>query len=126
MMTPIRDARGRYLPGHTAGGPGRPKRQAEADYLARMTAICTVEYWDVIVKRAIHDAAHGDATARKWLGDYLLPRPPATLDIRATDAAILADVLKALQAHGLTASAVFNAMLAELATGGDDGRGDAD
>jgi len=67
-----RDARGRFAPGWK-GGPGRPRRQVEDDYLK---ALCdTVAPTDIveIAKRAVEDAKKGDSRARDWLSRYLLP-----------------------------------------------------
>lgn len=55
------------------GGPGRPKRSVELDYLKALNRAVSASQWDKIVKRAIADAIEGDAKARDWLSKYLLP-----------------------------------------------------
>lgn len=73
-MTDKRDAKGQFAKGN-AGGPGRPKRQTETEYLQTMAGACTLEDWGDIVQKAVADAKEGDARARKWLSSYLLGEP---------------------------------------------------
>jgi len=40
---------------------------------------CTAEDWKAIVGKAIEQARRGDATARKWLADYLVGEPEKNL-----------------------------------------------
>jgi hypothetical protein len=61
-----------------AGGPGRPPRVVERDYLVTMSDAVTLEDWRAIVARAVKDARDGDATARSWLSRHLLPPPPTS------------------------------------------------
>ena len=74
--TPDRDRRGRFAPGN-AGGPGRPRRRTEADYLAALSDQVPLDAWSQIVERAVGDAIAGDAKARDWLSKHLLPTPTA-------------------------------------------------
>ena len=69
-----RDANGRFLPGHP-GGPGRPRRAVEADYLAALSDAVPPEAWKRIVARAVEDGEKGDAKARDWLAAYLIGKP---------------------------------------------------
>lgn len=66
-----RDVRGKFAPGNP-GGPGRPRRSVEADYLRCLGEACTLEVWAEIVAAAAKAAKAGDAQARSWLGKYLL------------------------------------------------------
>ncbi len=66
-----RDAHGRFAKGHP-GGPGRPRRAVEQEYLATLNAAASLERWRQIIDRAIKDAIDGDARAREWLSQYLL------------------------------------------------------
>lgn len=68
----MRDARGRFATGN-GGGPGRPSREVETDYLSGMRAQVSPEDWNRIVRRAVSDAKRGGASAREWLSKYLLP-----------------------------------------------------
>jgi hypothetical protein len=68
---------GRFAPGN-AGGPGRPPRQTEREYLRAMLAGCTPEDWREIVDQAVEDAKGGDAKAREWLARYLVGMPYLT------------------------------------------------
>ena len=67
---------GRFATGNT-GGPGRPRRHIEADYLQMMTAACSPDAWREIVERAVNDAKTGDGRAREWLAGYVVGRPEA-------------------------------------------------
>ena len=70
-----RAANGQFLPGNP-GGPGRRKRQVEAEYLAAIAQVVTLEEWQAIIARAKVDALLGDRHARAWLGNYLVGRAP--------------------------------------------------
>lgn len=65
-----RDAAGRFAAGN-AGGPGRPRREVERQFLDATLAAVSVEDWSEIVKRAAADAKAGDAKARDWLARVL-------------------------------------------------------
>ena len=67
---------GRFAAGNS-GGPGRPKRQAEEDYLQTLSERIPLALWAEIVDKAASDAAAGDAKARDWLSKYLMPQPGA-------------------------------------------------
>ena len=69
-----RDHMGRFAAGNS-GGPGRPKRQAEEDYLQTLSERVPLDLWAEIVDKAASDAAAGDAKARDWLSKYLMPQP---------------------------------------------------
>lgn len=80
MSANDRDDRGRFLPSN-AGGPGRPPRVVEQEYLGVTQSKCTLEQWGTIVDRAVADATNGDAKARDWLSRYLLPQKSLDIDI---------------------------------------------
>ena len=65
---------GRFAPGNP-GGPGRPRRETERDYLRVMTEAVPLETWKAIVESAVRDAGQGDRAAREWLASYLMGRP---------------------------------------------------
>jgi hypothetical protein len=62
---------GRFLPGN-AGGPGRPRRAVETDYLRVLSDACPLDDWRIIVSRAVEDAQAGDARAREWISRFVL------------------------------------------------------
>lgn len=66
-----RDRGGKFAKGNP-GGPGRPSRAVERDYLAMLSDRCPPEVWAEVVDRAVEDARKGDAAARAWLSKYLL------------------------------------------------------
>ncbi len=66
-----RQTDGRFAPGN-AGGPGRPRRPVEEDYLRVLNEAVTVEDWAQVVRRAVEDAKQGDARARDWLSKHIL------------------------------------------------------
>lgn len=66
-----RDSKGKFTKGHP-GGPGRPKREVEYDYLNALSEGVSSADWMKIVKRAVADAAKGNDKARAWLSRYLI------------------------------------------------------
>jgi len=75
-MSNGRDSNGRFSRGN-AGGPGRPPRALEQDYLAAIGDVVSVADWHEIVGRALADAKRGDSRARSWLSQYLVGETPA-------------------------------------------------
>jgi len=69
-----RNPNGTFAEGNP-GGPGRPSRATERQYMAVVMAACDIDTWQAIVERAVADAKNGDSTARAWLASYLLGRP---------------------------------------------------
>jgi hypothetical protein len=71
---PIRDERGRFLPGNP-GGPGRPSKKQE---LLDQLATDHTPWEDVLAiwNKMIADAKAGDWRARDCLFRYILPPPP--------------------------------------------------
>lgn len=61
---------GRFEAGNP-GGPGRPRRSVESDYLRALSEACPLDMWQEVAK-AVTDAKAGDAQARAWLGRYLM------------------------------------------------------
>lgn len=68
---------GRFAIGNP-GGPGRPRRQTEADYLHVMMTTVTMDTWKNIVTAAVEAAQAGDHKAREWLARYLVGEPATT------------------------------------------------
>ena len=73
-MNSGRDNNGKFAAGN-AGGPGRPPRATERDYLVALSESCSTNDWQEIVTRAVDDAKDGDAKARAWLAGYLVGEP---------------------------------------------------
>ena len=87
-----RDGLGRFATGN-GGGPGRPKRATEAEYLRALSRIVSVEDLRAIARRAVADAKKGSARAREWVSNYLLgdpalKPPPSTRRRRRISAAV--------------------------------------
>jgi len=78
LMSIDRDENGRFADGN-AGGPGRPRRTIEREYLATLGDVVSLGEWREIVLRAVADAKAGDARARDWLSKYLVGAEPPTL-----------------------------------------------
>jgi len=70
-MSNGRDENGRFTPGNP-GGPGRPRRAIEAEYLAALSEVVTLDTWREIVSTAVERAKSGDARAREWIARYVL------------------------------------------------------
>jgi hypothetical protein len=73
-VSAVRDTNGRFVPGHS-GGPGRPRRAVETDYLAALSEAVPMETWRTIVAKAVEQATAGDAKAREWLCSHLVGKP---------------------------------------------------
>jgi hypothetical protein len=73
-----RNSDGTFSTGN-AGGPGRPRRAIELEYLAAVADACRPERWTRIVEAACVAAEAGDDKARQWLSKYLLGAEPPTL-----------------------------------------------
>jgi len=75
-----RDNQGRFSKGNP-GGPGRPRRAVEEDYLAALSDQLSIERWENIVTRAIEDAENGDHRARDWIARYALGPSPKVAEM---------------------------------------------
>ena len=81
-----RDSKGRFVKGNGAakgnkGGPGRPPKAREERYYEITVSTVTYNQWERIVRKAAQQAERGDATARKWLADYLVGTPEQNLNL---------------------------------------------
>ena len=75
-----RDNQGRFSKGNP-GGPGRPRRAVEEDYLAALSDQLSIERWENIVCKAIEDAENGDHRARDWIARYALGPSPKVAEM---------------------------------------------
>lgn len=73
-----RNVGGRFAKGNP-GGPGRPPRATEANYLIALTDVVTVDRWRAIVGRIASQAEAGNLKAAQWLGRLLLGTEPGRL-----------------------------------------------
>jgi len=74
-MSGGRNKGGQFSKGN-GGGPGRPRRAIEADYLKALTTSVALDDWRAVVARAVEDAKNGDPRARDWLSRYLVGSEP--------------------------------------------------
>ena len=81
-----RKSNGRFAQGNP-GGPGRPRRAVEREYLATISDAVPLDVWRKIVDRAVSEAtSYGGAKAREWLARYLLgDKPPSMLELAAAE-----------------------------------------
>ena len=85
MIAEGHNTKGRFAPGNP-GGPGRPRRAVERDYLAALSEAVTLADWRDIVKAAVLAAKQGDSKARDWLARYLLgEKPPPLTELAAAE-----------------------------------------
>ena len=77
-MANDRNLNGTFAPGN-AGGPGRPRRSVEREYLAALVEAVSPADWRAIVARAVADAKGGNPKAREWLSKHLLGDDPFAL-----------------------------------------------
>ena len=82
----VRDESGRFVKGNP-GGPGRPHRAVETDYLLALSDAVSLEDWKAICRRAVADALEGDGKARDWLTALLVRDAPTLIQIRAEELA---------------------------------------
>jgi hypothetical protein len=80
-MTAARKANGQFKKGKSGNPKGRPKKAREDRYFEITMTKCTFKEWGAIVQKAVDQAQRGDATARKWLSDYLIGPPQQRLDV---------------------------------------------
>jgi hypothetical protein len=73
-----RDEHGRFVAGN-AGGPGRPRRAIEREYLGVISNVVSLEDWREIVAHAVEVAKQGDDKARQWLAKYVVGDNPISL-----------------------------------------------
>jgi hypothetical protein len=111
-----RNRSGRFTAGNP-GGPGRPRRAVELDYLATLADAVPLRQWKKIVARAAGDAEQGDPKARRWLGEYLLGQKPEPLTTLAAKelAGTLDEEIQA-QAAGLRGSAFRKKIMNRLSS----------
>ena len=82
-----RQSSGRFAKGNP-GGPGRPRRAVEREYLAALNAAVSLDDWAKIVAKAVEDATDGDWRSREWVTRYLLGNePPSLLKLAAAESA---------------------------------------
>ena len=79
-----RDENGKFTKG-TGGGPGRPKREREAQYYRILEMAVSADDWSAICCKAVEQAKRGDAVARKFIADYLLGTPPQRIEHSGED-----------------------------------------
>lgn len=80
---------GHFAPGNP-GGPGRPRRAVEREYLRTVTDACPLDTWREIVEAAVTAARAGDAQARSFLAGHLIGKPgnrPPLAEMAAQDEA---------------------------------------
>jgi len=85
-METDRTSNGRFAFGNP-GGPGRPRRAVERQYLATLSETVSLDDWRDIVRVAMTFAKQGDAKARDWLTRYLIGENPINLAALAADEA---------------------------------------
>lgn len=77
-----RNSDGTFAKGNI-GGPGRPARPTEENYLRATVALCSIDDWKEIIKTAVAHAKGGDHRARQFLADILLKNAPSIFEMEA-------------------------------------------
>lgn len=72
------DERGRFAVGNP-GGPGRPRRAIESEYLRVLSDAVSLDDWREVVARAVSAAKDGDDKSRAWLARYVIGETPIGL-----------------------------------------------
>jgi hypothetical protein len=94
-----RDARGRFVAGNGASKGnrgGRPPKKREERYYEILISSVTFEDWKAIVKKAADQARRGDATARKWLADYIVGVPEQTQNVNIAGLPAISEIVAEL------------------------------
>src|SRR5262249_28067088 len=73
--------RGRPFKKGNPGGPGRPRREVEREYLGAILGVVSLDDWRLIVAKAKRDAIAGDRHAREWLSKYIVGDSPLLADL---------------------------------------------
>lgn len=110
---PERDTKGRFVKGNT-GGPGRPSRKAEAEYLNLTASKVPLDQWQHVVAKALDDALAGDKHARRWLSDHLIGRPSTPSLVAGIDSALFESFVNALRASNHEPAEVIMSVVTQL------------
>lgn len=110
-----RNQNGRFAQGNP-GGPGRPRRTVEREYMAALGDRVSIDAWNRVIDKALADAEAGDAKARDWLARYLLGAEPPSLLSLATDDATGQTVDKTIAENAELLAALGN-LKASMAAG---------
>jgi len=120
-MKKERDNNGRFANGNP-GGPGRPRRAVEQDYLAVLGDAVSLDDWRDVVARTVSDAKKGDARARDWLANYLIGSDPIQLaelaarELRGATSESFVDDVASKQANDEQWAATTKLLLGDLMT----------
>ena len=109
MSDSDRDPDGRFQKGGK-GGPGRPRRAIESDYLAKLSEAVPLALWQEIVAKAVDNAREGDHAARAWLARYLVGPPTGNGSAIVADEEAGVDPLAELISNTELKAALFEAM----------------
>lgn len=80
-----RDENGRFVKGQSGNPKGRPKKERSERYYEIAISACTYEDWRAVWKKAVEQAKRGNATARKFLADYLIGSPVRRTELSGRD-----------------------------------------
>ena len=80
-----RKANGQFASGISGNPKGRPPKEREERYYKITTTAVTFGDWRAIIKTAVAQAKEGDATARKFLADYIIGPPAQHHDITTSN-----------------------------------------
>jgi len=97
-MSNGRDQKGRFGK-NNPGGPGRPCRATEHEYLEALGEAVSLAQWRKLTARAVTDAIKGDGAARNWLSKYLLPEQPRTMPVNEAKAGASDEIIKKLSSE---------------------------
>lgn len=82
------DDNGKFAKGNP-GGPGRPKKEREERFYDVAVSAVSFKDWREVIEKAVSQAKRGDASARKFLADYLMGTPVQRTEISGTDGGII-------------------------------------
>jgi hypothetical protein len=85
-----RDEKGRFIKGNNANPSGRPPKEREVKYYDLLLTTVSEAEWVEIICTAARQAKRGDASARKWLTEYLVGVPAQKMEFTGKDGSKLA------------------------------------
>lgn len=93
-VIPIRDPRGRFLPGGP-GGPGNPHARRVAELRSALFAAVSADDLRAVVAAMLSQAKRGDVAAAKLILSYTVGKPQE-IDAAALESSVLAERLDRL------------------------------
>lgn len=110
-----RNEKGQFVKGEYKGGPGRPKKATEAEYLEAIGRGVPLDLFETASAKMGKLAAAGDVQAYNAIKAHLAGLPVQKLQLTTNEVSLLSELLDLMKSKGVKASEVFESMIALLA-----------